>query len=442
MDVLKIWQEAKEKIKSRIGDTSFETWISSTQVKEDKNCLILEVPDKFFKDWLETHYLEIIKECLLLCGYKGEIKLKINPYLLKPSTKSKFSQLEFQFQEAQDFSHLNPRYTFENFVVGNSNKFAHAACLAVANSPGKTYNPLFIYGGVGLGKTHLLQAIAHRVKGKFSEAKVLYISAEDFTNQLIKSIQTHSTERFRNKFRNLNVLLIDDIHFLGGKESTQEEFFHTFNVLYDNHKQIVISSDRPPKELPRMEERLVSRFNWGLVVDIQPPDFETRLAILKKKIENEPIKVPTEVLEFIAEKVTSNIRELEGALVRVFAYSLIENKPITLELAKEVLKDMLKEAKLNISVDKVKRKVAEYFNISFEDLKSKKRSKTIIFPRQIAMYLVRKLTDFSLPEIARFFGKKDHTTILHSINKIEELVKKDLKVKNIVLEIENEIRRN
>ena len=442
--ILNIWERAKEKIKSIIGETSFSTWISSTKADvSNEGKLIIEVPDKFFKDWLISHYLDVIVDSLKICGYESSVEIKVNPYILKPSAKRKFSQFEFQFQESlQGSLKLNPRYTFENFVVGNSNRFAHAASIAVANSPGKTYNPLFIYGGVGLGKTHLLQAIAHRIKENNPQAKILYISSEAFLNEFIRAIKNESMERFRNKFRALNALLIDDIHFLGGKDGIQEEFFHTFNTLYDNHCQIVLSSDRAPRELPRMEERLISRFTWGLVVDIQPPDFETRLAILKKKIEKEPVKVDEEVIKFIAEKITSNIRELEGALIRVLAYSLIEEKTVDLNLAKEVLKDVLKEAKSIITPQKIKQIVANFFNITVEDLKSSKRSKNILLPRQIAIYLIRKLTDFSLPEIGNIFGKKDHTTILHSINKIETLIKSDVKIKNLIEDIEKEIKNN
>ncbi len=442
MDALGIWEKAKIKIKENIGDTTFETWIASTQAKQTPaGGLVLEVPDKFFKEWLTSHYLNIIQDCLHICGYEGGVEVKINPYILKPLKKKKFSQFEFQFQEPQDLLTLNPRYTFENFVVGASNKFAHAVSLSVATSPGQTYNPLFLYGGVGLGKTHLLQAIAHKVRKDNPEAKVVYLSSEVFINELIRSIQNHSTERFRKKFRQLDLLLIDDIHFLGGKESTQEEFFHTFNFLYDNHKQIVISSDRPPKDLPRMEERLISRFVWGMVADIQPPDFETRIAILRKKIEKEPVEIPQEVLEFIAEKITTNIRELEGALIRVLAYSLVEEKVVDLELAKEVLKDMLKETKVLINIEKIQDMVCKYFDLSVDELKSESRFKNIVLPRQIAMYLARKLTNLSLPEISKSFGKKDHTTILHSVKKIRKLTKEDSKIKSLIEDIEQEIKK-
>jgi len=317
-------------------------------------------------------------------------------------------------------------------MVGACNRMAYAASLAVANAPGKSYNPLFIYGGVGLGKTHLMQAIAHYILEKTQKTKVKYISSERFTNELILSIQNRTTPWFRQKYRGIDVLLIDDIHFLSGKEAVQEEFFHTFNELYDYHKQIIISSDKPPKEIPKLEDRLVSRFSWGLIVDIQPPDLETRIAILKKKVEKEPVKIEEEVINFIAENITTNIREMEGALIRIIAYSLIENKPITLSLAKEILKDMVKEIYRRITPEIILEKVANYFNLSLQEIKKNRRNKNIVLPRQIGMYLIRELTELSLPEIGSFWGAKHHTTILYAHRKIKDLIKKDEKVKSIV----------
>ena len=340
-----------------------------------------------------------------------------SPMPLQESTKQPGPQIKLQESKIPN---LNSRYTFENFVVGPSNRHAHAYSLAVAESPAKTYNPLFIYGGVGLGKTHLIQAICHQIKNKSpANLKICYMASELFTNELIDAIQHRSTALFRQKYRNVDVLVIDDIHFIAGKESTQEEFFHTFNTLYDAHKQIIFSSDRPPKEIANLQDRLVSRFGWGLTTDIQPPDLETRVAILKKKIEREPVSVPDEVIFFIAQLIKTNIRELEGALIRTIAYSLLEEKPITLGLAQGVLKDLLKEPKKLITVDFIQRCVAEEFGISLPELKTKRRNKTIVLPRQVAMYLSRELTDFSLPEIGGFFGGKDHTTVLHSYNKIK-----------------------
>jgi chromosomal replication initiator protein len=304
-------------------------------------------------------------------------------------------------------------------VVGPANRFACAASLAVAESPAKAYNPLFIYGPVGLGKTHLIQAVSHKLKQLHPHLKYCYMSSERFTNELIDAIRYRSTAQFRSKYRDMDVLLIDDIQFIAGKESTQEEFFHTFNNLHNNHKQIIITSDRPPKEIANLEERLSSRFAWGLITDIQPPDFETRAAILRKKSENECIEVPDDVISFIAEQIRTNIRELEGALIRVVAYSALEDTPVTLETAKSILKDMVKESMKTISVEMVQKSVSAFYSIPLSELRAKKRNKNIVLPRQVAMYLSRKLTNLSLPEIGNAFGGKDHTTVLHSCKKIE-----------------------
>ncbi|OGW85012.1 MAG: chromosomal replication initiation protein DnaA, partial [Omnitrophica bacterium RIFCSPLOWO2_01_FULL_45_10] len=327
---------------------------------------------------------------------------------------------------------------FESFVVGPSNRFAHAAALGVSDSPAKAYNPLFIYGGVGLGKTHLMHAIGQRVLQKFPRNKVLYISSEEFTNQLIGAIQTRSTVKFRERYRGVDVLLIDDIHFIAGKESTQEEFFHTFNALHDSHKQIVVSSDKPPKEIHSLEERLISRFGWGLVTDIQPPDFETRMAILKKKSEGETTTIPNEVLIFLAEKIKSNIRELEGALIRIVAYAKLIEKDISVDLVREVLKDMILEGEKKITIEFIQKRVSEYFDIKLTDMRAKKRHKAIVYPRQIAMYLSRRLTGYSLPEIGDQFGGRDHTTVMHAHEKIEN----DLKVKDSLRDIVSQLIRD
>jgi len=435
-----MWEKFQEITREKVGKTAFEVWFASIRPKIwEKGKVVLEVPDKFFKDWLETHHSEVLSSTLKELGLGDVFSLEVNPNLLGEKTKKVFRKIHAKFkEEPSDSLRLNPRFCFENFVVGASNRFAFAASQAVAEAPGKVYNPFFIYGKAGLGKTHLMQAIAQRVLKK-NNLKVKYIPSERFTNELINSIQNRTTEKFRQKYRDIDILLIDDIHFIGGKESTQEEFFHTFNVLYDNHKQIIMSSDRSPKEIPNLEERLVSRFCWGLVVDIQPPDLETRIAILKKKIEKEPIKIEEPVLRFIAENITTNIRELEGALVRIMAYSLIENKPINLELAKEVLKDVVKEKNKKIDVEFILDKVAEYFNISKVDLKSKKRTKNIVLPKQLAMYLLRELTDYSLPEIGSFLGAKHHTTILYAYKKIDENLKKDENLKNTLNTLKQKI---
>jgi chromosomal replication initiator protein len=431
MDVNSVWHKAGEYLKNKLGNTAFETWILPLKpTLKDLGNLILEAPDNFFKEWVDKHYGQLIQEAIdYATARKVRATLSVNP-----STPDTINTAPAQVspnisQGLRGALALNSRYTFENFVVGPSNRHAHAYSLAVAESPAKAYNPLFIYGGVGLGKTHLMQAICHHIGQKGAKnIKICYVPSERFTNELIDAIQHHSTAAFRQRYRNMDVLVIDDIHFIAGKESTQEEFFHTFNVLYDDHKQIIISSDRPPKEIANLQERLVSRFNWGLATDIQPPDLETRVAILKKKIEREPVSVPDDVIFFIAQLIKTNIRELEGALIRTIAYSLLEEKAITIELTKEVLRDLLKEPKKLITVDFIQRCVAEEFGIPLPDLKTRRRHKNIVLPRQIAMYLSRELTDSSFPEIGGFFGGKDHTTVLHSYNKI----KGDLKTNELL----------
>ena len=430
-----IWEQAKVILKDKLGQSVFETWIQPLQVKpSQKEGLFLEAPDNFFKDWVEKHYKGLISETIASVGGAKNIPLYLETGpASQPLTKPVSIPPHGRTAEPVKTSNLNDRYTFENFVIGPSNKHAHAYSLAVAEAPAKTYNPLFIYGGVGLGKTHLIQAICHHVKKQSqNNLNICYISSERFTNELIDAIQHHSTANFRQKYRNMDMLVIDDVHFIAGKESTQEEFFHTFNTLYDAHKQIVLSSDRPPKEIANLQERLISRFGWGLTTDIQPPDFETRVAILKKKIEREPVTVPDEVIVFIAQLIKTNIRELEGALIRTIAYALLEEKPISLDLTKEVLKDLLKEPRKLITVDFIQHCVAEEFGISVQEIKTKRRNKTVVLPRQTAMYLSRELTDLSFPEIGGFFGGKDHTTVLHSYKKIKEAITSDFALKEKV----------
>ena len=439
----KIWQACRENLKILLGETSFDTWINPLKYKKIEGlCLTLEAPDGFFKNWIETTYLPQIKQALKEVTQKDfEVTFEVNPTLLKRSANKILRTIGATFQEEpQDSIRLNARFSFDNFIVGSSNRMAHAASLAVASAPGKSYNPLFIYGGVGLGKTHLMQSIANQILSQHTGAKIRYTSSEKFTNELIMAIQTRSTEKFRQKYRNMDVLLIDDIHFLAGKEAAQEEFFHTFNVLYDYHKQIIVSSDRPPKEIPKLEERLVSRFSWGLVVDIQLPDFETRVAILRKKLEKDPVKIDEDVITFIAKNITTNIRELEGALIRIIAYSLIENKPVTLELAKEILKDMVKEIYKRVTPNLILERVSDYFNIPKEDLKKGRRSKNLVIPRQITMYLVRELTDLSLPEIGASLGAKHHTTVLYAHKKVKESLKTNEKIKLAINNIRQDIK--
>jgi len=443
MNLIDVWQQAQASIQERIGTHSYETWLSTLTVNDNGSVLTVETPDDFFKNWIIDNYLGIItEEVRALSTPQVSVEVAVT------SSSSGITTLPTPLPTPEPVAasispdrSLNPRFTFNNFVVGPSNRFACAACQAVAESPAKAYNPLFLYGKVGLGKTHLMQAITHQIQTNHPNAKYSYTTSERFTNELIDAIRHRSTSQFRQKYRNIDVLLIDDIHFIAGKESTQEEFFHTFNALHNSRKQIIISSDRPPKEIANLEERLSSRFAWGLITDIQPPDYETRVAILRKKSEKEPVSIPEDVLSFIAEQIKSNIRELEGALIRVVAYSLLEEKPISLELAKIVLKDMVREVVKTIKVESVQKIVAEHFHVTISDLKSKGRSRAVIFPRQVAMYLTRTLTNMSLPEIGKAFGGKDHTTVLHSCKKIEKDIDKQPGVKDTVEKVLRDIKQ-
>lgn len=427
-----IWSRTLDILKDELSRPSFETWLKSTKLLDiDENDIYIEVPNEFAKDWLETRYYNLIKNTVQLI-----INKEVNLHFVLPSEKGKLSTkkssnntLELGSNDNDIDSALNPKYNFDTFVIGNNNRFAHAASLAVAEAPAKAYNPLFIYGGVGLGKTHLMHAIGHYVLAHSKGYKVLYVSSEKFTNELINSIRDDKTVEFRNKYRSIDVLLIDDIQFLANKEATQEEFFHTFNALHEANKQIVISSDRLPKEIPTLEDRLRSRFEWGLITDMQPPDFETRIAILRKKASLENISIPNEAMECIANKIQSNIRELEGALIRIAAYAAVTKKEISLDLVEEALKDLVPNNKPPIiDVNRIQEKVAAYYKLKVEDFKSKKRTKDIAFPRQIAMYLTRELTDLSLPKIGYEFGGRDHTTVLHGCEKIAADLKHDLKL--------------
>jgi chromosomal replication initiator protein len=434
-ELTKNWEEVLSDLKTKLGDTVYATWIVPLKFSvQDNQSITLEAPDQFFKDWVEKHYLGLIQGALKLRGLDNLlVRLVLNSAADSPTILNTPPPANIKISAPAGFINLNSRYTFENFVVGSGNRHAHAYSLAVANAPAKTYNPLFIYGGVGLGKTHLIQAICHQIKTSSpAGVKICYVSSEKFTNELIDAIVHRSTAAFRQKYRSLDVLVIDDIHFIAGKESTQEEFFHTFNTLYDAHKQIVFSSDRPPKEITNLQERLVSRFSWGLATDIQPPDLETRVAILKKKIEREPVNVPDDVIFFIAQLIKTNIRELEGALIRTIAYSLLEEAPVSLQLTKEVLKDLLREPTKLITIDFIQRCVVEEFGVSLQDLKTKRRNKQVVLPRQIAMYLSRELTELSLPEIGELFGGKDHTTVLHSCKKIKGDISNNIELRDRV----------
>ncbi len=434
-------------ISKRVNHQSFNTWFKPISfATKDETTVYLKVPNEIFRDWISSNYFDVLEESLeelKLEGYKvnflvEEKQIQNQPNGHKPEGfASKPTRTISVGHEVSNLGiaklielepvelPLNPKYTFNTFVVGSCNQFAHAAALAVVDMPSKTYNPLYIYGGVGLGKTHLMHAIGHSIKSRNLNLRLTYISSEKFMNELINAIRYDKTITFRDKYRNIDVLLMDDIQFLAGKERTQEEFFHTFNALYDAQKQIVISSDCPPREIPTLEERLHSRFEWGLIADIQPPDLETKVAILKRKAEIEKIDLPDNVALFIASKIKSNIRELEGSLVRLVAYASLKGLPIGLDLAQEVLRNIIDEETDGISIELIQKTVAGHYGLKIGDLKSKNNSRSIAVPRQVAMYLCKSLTKASLPEIGREFGGKHHTTVLHSINKITQLYDKD-----------------
>src|SRR3989338_5299785 len=442
-DLTNLWNKILEHTRQEIGEQAFENWFTQASlVSATDDSLVIQVPSNFFKDWIYDHYRDILNIAILktlgkVLPVKFDIKERAFPKTA-PVSQAQAAPLEKPFPKKPFY--LNPKYTFEGFVVGSSNRFAHAATLAIAEAPAKAYNPLFIHGGVGLGKTHLMQAACHYISEMHGNLRLFYTTSESFTNELINGIQTRTTQKFREKYRNVDVLLIDDIHFIAGKDATQEEFFHTFNALYDGHKQIVLSSDRPPKTIPGLEERLVSRFEWGLVTDIQPPDFETRIAILKKKAERNNIKLPDDVLYFIAENIKTNIRELEGGLIKLIAYSALENKKIDLALAKEALKDIGAENSKKITAALIQQKVADYFDIRPSEMKTKKRTRQIAYPRQVAMYLAREMTGLTLPEIGGYFGGRDHSTVIHACGKVEHDLKKNQNVKNLIQKLMLEIK--
>lgn len=441
-DVEELWQKSLKRIEQVVSKPSFEGWIKALCPLELKgDTLLLEAPNKFTADHVKRRFVRIIENIISeILGRALEIKIIVNEKKQEVKENEDVKDSDEGLDIDYQYYGLNPKYVFETFVVGKCNKLAHAAAFAVAETPGKAYNPLFIYGGVGLGKTHLMHAIAHYVLRKNPSTKVVYVSSEKFTNELINAIRDDSTNAFRRKYRNVDILLIDDIQFLSGKEGTQEEFFHTFNTLYEANKQIVISSDRPPKEIPDLEDRLVSRFEWGLLADIQPPDFETRVAILKKKMELENIELPEDVVIFIAENFKSNIRELEGALIKLVAhFSLHRDEEISVEKAADVLKDILPTKRKSISIEDIKNAVVLEFGISPNDLMSEKRSQEFSLPRQIAMYFAREYTALSLQQIGREFKKKDHTTVIHAHRKISQLIKTNPEIKRKVERIRGKL---
>jgi chromosomal replication initiator protein len=436
------WQEILGYLKGKVNTQSYQTWLRPTRFSHvNQEALVVRVPNREFQDWIQEHYGSLINEALS----QLHVDVRKVEYVIEEASDKKPVELANReaLQAKLDFEsvdhQLNPRYTFDTFVVGNCNQFAHAAAQAVAETPAKAYNPLFLYGGVGLGKTHLMQAVGHMIKSKWREKRLAYVSSESFTNEVINSLRYDLMVSFRDKYRNVDLLLMDDIQFIAGKERTQEEFFHTFNTLYESQKQVVISSDCPPKEIPGLEERLRSRFAWGLTADLQPPDLETKRAILAKKTENEGVELPDDVSDFIAGKIKSSIRDLEGALTRVIGYSSLTGTAITLSMAQQVLKGLVNMEERRVSIEHVQRAVCREFGLSMPQLKAKDNSRAVAYPRQIAMFLAKELTSASLPQIGREFGGKHHTTVLHSINKIAELREKDRDLNRLINKVRDSL---
>jgi chromosomal replication initiator protein len=441
-----IWEEVLLKIKEDIPKESYEIWFKPIKpVNISGNTLEVGVPNVFFKTWMNDHFKLMIDDCLKditnnLMSVCFIVSSEITPSQLVEEKidvkkEKKYSILDF---------HLNLRYTFDSFVIGESNHFAHAACQAVADKPGMSYNPLFIYSGVGLGKTHLMHAIGHQILQNKPNAKIIYVSSEQFLNEFIDAIRFNKSQRFKDKYRNIDILLVDDVQFLSGKEGIQEEFFHTFNALYGLGKQVVLTSDKPPKEIKTLEERLRSRFEGGLIADIQPPCIETRMAIIKKKSEKDGIIIPDDVGYFIASKIKNNIRELEGALIRIIAYTSLTNEKLDINIVKRILKNTLlfNEQSEPISIETIQRKTSKYFKVQLSDVLGKRRNSTIVAPRQVAMYLCRDLTAHSLPEIAKEFGGRDHGTVLHACKKIKEQLEKDASLQYIIQYIKSELTQS
>ena len=463
-----IWDQILTLIEGKVGPHSFSTWFKPTSLKEDRGrALVVRVPAPLYVEWLPRHYSVVLAEALNEAGRpQAQLLFEVEaaPVAAAPPAPvplplsgdaGSFSErrLPPALSEAPPAPEpqadgvalaeppgpaavipggLNPRYAFDTFIVGPSNQFAHAACRAVAEAPSRSYNPLFIYGGVGLGKTHLMHAIGHYVLQHNRSLTLTYISSERFMNEMINAVRFDRVLEFRARYRSVDVLLVDDIQFVSGKEGTQTEFFHTFNALHDAQKQIVISSDRPPHEIPALEERLRSRFEWGLIADIQPPDIETKTAILKKKAETEAVPLPDNVAMYIASRIKSNIRELEGSLIRLIAYASLTGQPLTIELAQDVLRNVIDHDERAVTLEQIQKFVADYYQLKLGDLKSRNNSKSVAMPRQVAMYLCKMLTHASLPEIGRSFGGKHHSTVIHSIKKVEELRRTNTDFNNLV----------
>ena len=437
-----LWSEALVRIRQEVGKQNFETWIAPIRfVSKNKHEVVLDVPNKFFRDWLSEHYLNTL-ENILTKAMDQEMKVvfRVDESASRATnSQPSIKKDEPERERPQRATNLIPKYTFGNFVIGASNQFAHAACMAVANQPGDNYNPLFIYGGVGLGKTHLVNAIGHQAMAQRAGLKVFYLSSESFMNELIASLRRDKMDEFKKKFRNVDILILDDVQFIAGKERTQEEFFHTFNSLYESHKQIVITSDKFPKEIPGLEDRLRNRFEWGLIADIQPPDMETRVAILQKKAEVEGLQLPHDVAIFLASNIDSNVRELEGSLTRLGAFGSLTKATINVELAKDVLRNTLNGAKREITVENIQKTTCEYFNIKLGDLKAKRRTQNIALPRQVAMYLCRKYTETSFPAIGDKFGGRDHSTVIHASKTIERKIKEDPHMQTTIEKLERNL---
>ncbi|WP_322907164.1 chromosomal replication initiator protein DnaA [Paenibacillus campi] len=440
-----LWQQILSIIQTKLSKPSFDTWFKATKALTfTEHSIVISAPTTFAVEWLESRYTKLVSSTVYeFLGRQVDVKFVIEEAMPEEALILQHTPAQPAAVQTEEpvANMLNPKYTFDTFVIGAGNRFAHAASLAVAEAPAKAYNPLFLYGGVGLGKTHLMHAIGHYILQHNPNSKVVYISSEKFTNEFINSIRDNRGESFRNKYRNIDILLIDDIQFLAGKESTQEEFFHTFNALHEESKQIIISSDRPPKEIPTLEERLRSRFEWGLITDIQPPDLETRIAILRKKAKAENLDIPNEAMMYIANQIDTNIRELEGALIRVVAYSSLTNQDVTSHLAAEALKDIIPSSRPKmITIQDIQQRVGEYYNLKLEDFKARKRTKAVAFPRQIAMYLSRELTDYSLPKIGEAFGGRDHTTVIHAHEKISQSLKSDQDLFKVVNSLMDKIK--
>ena len=440
-----LWNDILSEIKKRVSFQNFDIWFKPTALQrqdQDSKTLFVRVPNTHFKYWLAENYSEVIQASLSelnLNGFRVSFVSEDDSGEQAVNEQQLAASLKEPCPDAA-LCRLNGKYTFNRFVVGFCNQFAHAAGVAVAEQPAKAYNPFFIYGGVGLGKTHLMHAIGHFIKAQAPQKRLMYMSSEHFMNELINAIRYDKIIQFRDKCRNIDVLLMDDVQFLAGKERTQEEFFHTFNALYDSQKQIVMTSDCPPREIPTLEERLHSRFEWGLIADMQPPDVETKIAILRKKAEFENVNLPDDVAYFIATNVKSNVRELEGSLVRLGAYSRLTGRGITLPLAQEVLKNLTENNTRVVSIEGIQKVVADHYSLKVAELKAKNNSRRVAEPRQMAMFLCRELTDSSLPEIGKEFGGKHHTTVLHSIRKIKNLRKSDPRRNNLINKLISSVR--